>query len=74
MTPCALADRQALQAVLVEPKVGRHAALAAQAAAQRHRFEGAAQVVGPLMVRADELGRRAEVGAAELQRRGGRSG
>src|SRR5262249_7786378 len=61
------ADRQALKAVVGELEVGRHAALAAQAALQRHRLESAAEVIGPLMIGTHELLNGAEILPAELQ-------
>ena len=62
-------DQKVLQTVLLRTEIGRHAALAAIAAAERDAEQIAREVVSPLMVRADELFRgaasdRAELGAA----------
>ena len=59
-------DVELAQAVLVRLEIRRHAALAGDAAAERHADEVALQIVGPLVIGADEfLGVAAEL-AAEL--------
>ena len=61
-----LRRREALQAVVLGAEIGRHAALAAIAAAERHAEQVAVEIVGPLVIGADELLRRAAAGGAEL--------
>src|SRR6185437_14196626 len=54
------------QAEFLHAERGRHAAFLAQAAAERHADEPAAQIIGPLMVGADEFLGIAAVSLAEL--------
>src|SRR6267154_4105712 len=58
--------REALQPVLLQAKIRRHAALPVITAAERHPDQIAAEIVGPLMIRADELLGRAATDRAEL--------
>src|SRR5260370_29647902 len=58
--------REALQPVLLQAKIRRHAALAVIASAKRHADQLAAEIVGPLMIRADELLGRAATDRAKL--------
>ena len=52
--------------MLLRAEIGRHAALAAVAAAERKTKQVAGEVVGPLVIGADELLRGASVGGADL--------
>lgn len=58
--------RKTLQFVLLRAKIGRHAALSAIAGAERHTEQFAAEIIGPLVIGADELFGRAAGGRAEL--------
>src|SRR5712671_1286055 len=58
--------REALQPVLLQAEILRHAALPAITAAERHPDQIAAEIVGPLMIRADELLDRAATDRAKL--------
>ena len=58
--------REALQPMFLRAEIGGHAALAAIAAAERHAEQVAGEVVGPLVIGADELLRRAAAGGADL--------
>src|SRR5579871_6187285 len=55
------------QAVLRGVEIGRHAALAADAAAERNADQVAPEIVGPLVIRADELLGRTRKLTAELR-------
>ena len=57
---------QGLQAVFLHLEVGRHAALFIDATAERYRDQVAREVVGPLVIGADELRRVAVLGITEL--------
>ncbi len=63
----AVAPRHAetLQPVRLGGEIGRHAALSLVAAAERHAEQLAAEIIGPLVVRADELLGGAEFALAE---------
>ena len=64
--PVVVVHLQDIEAVLLALEVGGHAALLTNAPAQRHPDQVALQIVGPLVIGADELGRVAEIAFAEL--------
>ncbi len=52
--------------MFLRTEIGRHAALAAITAAERHADQIAGEVIGPLVIGADELLRRTAAGSADL--------
>ncbi len=59
-------DRELAHAVLFEAEARGHAALAVDAAPERHAEQVAAEVVGPLVIGAHELARIAAIAPAEF--------
>ena len=60
-------DVQLVQSMVLHLEIGRHAAFAGHAAAERNADQVAFQIVGPLVIGADEFVRRAAQLAAEFR-------